>query len=46
VVLAHRLAVSAAAELGGDTSTALVAEILASVPVPVRASSGAPLATG
>jgi MoxR-like ATPase len=46
VVLAHRLAVSAAAELGGDTSAALVAEILASVPVPVRASSGAPLATG
>ncbi len=47
VVLAHRLAVSAAADLGGHSASALVAEILASVPVPVRApSSSAPVGTG
>lgn len=47
VVLAHRLAVSAAADLGGHSASALVAEILSSVPVPVRApSSSAPVGTG
>ena len=37
VVLAHRLAVSAAADLSGRSATALVTELLSSVPVPVRA---------
>jgi MoxR-like ATPase len=46
VVLAHRLAVSAAADLGGRSASTLIAEILASVPVPVRAPSGAPVAAG
>lgn len=42
VVLGHRLAVTSAAELGGSTSSSLVAELLASTPVPVRA----PVAAG
>jgi MoxR-like ATPase len=42
VVLGHRLAVTSAAELGGSTSSTLVAELLASTPVPVRA----PVAAG
>jgi MoxR-like ATPase len=46
VVLAHRLAVTPAAELGGYSSPALVAELLARVPVPVRAPSRAPVAAG
>ena len=46
VVLAHRLAVTPSAELGGYSSTALVAELLASVPVPVRAPNRAPVAAG
>ncbi|HEX3794705.1 MAG TPA: MoxR family ATPase [Acidimicrobiales bacterium] len=41
VVLAHRLAVSSAAELGGYSSTSLIAELLATVPVPVRAPNHA-----
>jgi MoxR-like ATPase len=36
VVLGHRLAVTSAAELGGYSSSALVAELLTRVPVPVR----------
>jgi MoxR-like ATPase len=46
VVLAHRLAVSAAADLGGRSASVLVAEILATVSVPVRVSSNAPVAAG
>ena len=46
VVLAHRLAVSAAADLGGRSASTLIAEILASVTVPVRVPSGAPVAAG
>jgi MoxR-like ATPase len=42
VVLGHRLAVTSAAELGGQSSATLIAELLASVPVPVRA----PVAAG
>jgi MoxR-like ATPase len=42
VVLGHRLAVTSSAELGGQSSSSLIAEILASVPVPVRA----PVAAG
>jgi MoxR-like ATPase len=42
VVLGHRLAVTSAAELGGYSSTDLIGELLASVPVPVRA----PVAAG
>jgi MoxR-like ATPase len=37
VVLGHRVALTSAAELGGSTSSTLVAELLASTPVPVRA---------
>jgi MoxR-like ATPase len=37
VVLGHRLAVTSAAELGGQSASLLIAEILASVPVPVQA---------
>jgi MoxR-like ATPase len=37
VVLGHRLAVTSAAELGGSSSSLLIAELLASTPVPVRA---------
>jgi MoxR-like ATPase len=44
VVLGHRLALTSAAELGGNSSTSLVAELLASVPVPVRAPERAPAA--
>jgi MoxR-like ATPase len=46
VVLAHRLAVSAAADMGGRSAAAMVAEILGSVPVPVRAPSGVPAGGG
>jgi MoxR-like ATPase len=42
VVLGHRLAVTPAAELGGQSSGTLIAELLASVGVPVRA----PVAAG
>jgi MoxR-like ATPase len=42
VVLGHRLAVSAAADMGGYSSSTLLAGILASVPVPVRAPSNTP----
>jgi MoxR-like ATPase len=42
VVLGHRLAVTPAAELGGQSSATMIAELLASVPVPVRA----PVAAG
>jgi MoxR-like ATPase len=45
VVLAHRLAVSAAADLGGRSAAALVDEILATVHVPVRAASDSPART-
>ncbi|HVA06121.1 MAG TPA: MoxR family ATPase [Acidimicrobiales bacterium] len=45
-VLAHRLALSSAAELAGYTATSLIAELLATVPVLVRARSDAPVATG
>jgi MoxR-like ATPase len=45
VVLAHRLAVSSAAELGGFSSASLIAELLSLVPVPVRAAA-APATTG
>jgi hypothetical protein len=41
VVLGHRLAMTSAAELGGSSSSSLVAELLASVPVPVRVSVAA-----
>ncbi len=44
-VLAHRLAVSAAADLGGRSAALLVGEILASTSVPVRAPSSAPVGT-
>jgi MoxR-like ATPase len=37
VVLGHRLAVTPAADLGGHSASTLVAELLASVPVPVSA---------
>jgi len=46
VVLAHRLAITPAAELGGYSSPALVAELLARVPVPVRAPNRAAAAAG
>ncbi|HEY3841737.1 MAG TPA: MoxR family ATPase [Acidimicrobiales bacterium] len=46
VVLSHRLAMSSAAELGGFSASSVVAELLATVPVPVRASSRAPVAAG
>jgi MoxR-like ATPase len=42
VVLGHRLAVTSSAELGGATSSSLIAELLANTPVPVRA----PVAAG
>jgi len=42
VVLGHRLAITAAAELGGSSSALVIAELLASIPVPVRA----PVAAG
>jgi MoxR-like ATPase len=42
VVLGHRLAVTSAAELGGSSSAFVIAELLASIPVPVRA----PVAAG
>jgi MoxR-like ATPase len=42
VVLGHRLAITSTAELGGSSSSSLVAELLAAIPVPVRA----PVATG
>jgi MoxR-like ATPase len=45
-VLGHRMALSAAADLGGSSASSLIAELLATVPVPVRAQSGAPVATG
>jgi MoxR-like ATPase len=45
VVLAHRLAVSAAADLSGQSASSLVAEALLSVPVPVRAQGRAPATT-
>jgi MoxR-like ATPase len=41
-VLGHRLAVTSAAELGGATPSSIVAELLTSIPVPVRA----PVAAG
>jgi MoxR-like ATPase len=41
VVLGHRLAVTAAAELGGSSSSSLIGELLASTPVPVRANVAA-----
>ncbi len=37
VVLGHRLAITSAAELGGSSSAFVIAELLASIPVPVRA---------
>lgn len=46
VVLGHRLALTSAAELGGYSAAGLVAELLASVPVPVRAPERAPVAAG
>jgi MoxR-like ATPase len=42
VVLGHRLAITSAAELGGSSSSSLIDELLASVPVTVRA----PVAAG
>jgi MoxR-like ATPase len=45
-VLAHRLALSSAAELGGYSAPTLIAELLATVPVPVRAQRGAAVAAG
>jgi MoxR-like ATPase len=42
VVLGHRLAITPAAELGGSSSAFVIAELLASIPVPVRA----PVAAG
>ncbi len=42
VVLGHRLAITSAAELGGSSSAFVIAELLASIPVPVRA----PVAAG
>jgi MoxR-like ATPase len=45
-VLAHRLALHSAAELGGHSAPSLIAELLATVPVPVRASRSAPVTTG
>jgi MoxR-like ATPase len=42
VVLGHRLAITSAAELGGSSSSLLIDELLASVPVTVRA----PVAAG
>jgi MoxR-like ATPase len=44
--LAHRMALSSAAELGGFTSSSLIAELLGTVPVPVRAPGRAPVAAG
>jgi MoxR-like ATPase len=41
VVLGHRLALTSAAELGGSTSASLIAELLATTPVPVRAPAPA-----
>jgi MoxR-like ATPase len=41
VVLGHRLAITSTAELGGSSSSSLVAELLATIPVPVRASVAA-----
>jgi MoxR-like ATPase len=46
LALAHRLAISAAAELGGYTAASLIAELLTTVPVPVRATGGASVAAG
>ncbi|HEY2213455.1 MAG TPA: MoxR family ATPase [Acidimicrobiales bacterium] len=46
LVLAHRMALSAAAELGGATASSVIAELLATVPVPVRAQRSAPVAAG
>jgi MoxR-like ATPase len=46
VVLGHRLAVTSAAELGGHSCSALIGELLASVPVPVGAPGRAPAAAG
>ncbi|HUC03811.1 MAG TPA: MoxR family ATPase [Acidimicrobiales bacterium] len=45
-VLSHRLATSAAAELGGSSSAHVVAELLGTVPVPVRTSRGAAAPVG
>jgi MoxR-like ATPase len=45
-VLAHRMAVSSSAELGGGSATSLVAELLATVPVPVRAQRATSVAAG
>jgi MoxR-like ATPase len=41
VVLGHRLALTSTAELGGSSSASLVAELLATIPVPVRAPAAA-----
>jgi MoxR-like ATPase len=46
LVLAHRMALSSAAELGGGTAASLMAELLATVPVPVRAQRSATVAAG
>ncbi len=45
-VLAHRMALSSSAELGGGSATSLIAELLATVPVPVRAQRAASVAAG
>jgi MoxR-like ATPase len=45
VVLAHRLAISAAADLSGHSAATLLAEVLSSVPVPVRAQGRAAVGT-
>ena len=42
VVLGHRVAITSAAELGGSSASSLIAELLSSTPVPVRA----PVAAG
>jgi len=45
-VLSHRLAPSSAAELSGATSASIIGELLATVPVPVRAPGRAPIPAG
>jgi MoxR-like ATPase len=45
-VLAHRMALSAAAEIGGHSATSIIAELLATVPVPVRAQRSSSVAAG
>jgi MoxR-like ATPase len=45
-VLAHRMALSSSAELGGGSAATLIAELLATVPVPVRAQRSASVAAG